>query len=157
MTKFHYIVATFFYCGYFPKAPGTFTSFVTAIIAYFLFMLWGIAPVYLFFLFSVLFGFLSSGKVAGKENTKDPSIVVIDEVAGQLVPLLFLGNYSFSPLFTAVVSFVLFRFFDILKPFPVNKMENIKGGSGIMLDDIVAGIMATLIVLLISFLTGTVK
>ncbi len=157
MTKFHYIVATFFYCGYFPKAPGTFASLITTFIAFCLFYNFGIFPVFIFFVVSVTLGFISSGKAAEKEGIQDPSIVVIDEVAGQLVPLLLLGKLSFSPLTIAVFSFVLFRFFDILKPFPVNKMENVKGGSGIMLDDIVAGIMAAIVILLISFLTGTAK
>jgi phosphatidylglycerophosphatase A len=83
-------------------------------------------------------------KLSGK---KDPGKVVVDEVAGQyiaLLPLPFASMSSAVPLL--VLSFILFRFFDIVKPYPARKMESLEGGLGIMADDVVAGIYAAIVV-----------
>lgn len=77
---------------------------------------------------------------------KDPRQIVIDEYSCLLIPLYF-TPHRILPL---VITFVLFRIFDILKPFPVNKLENLKGGWGIMFDDLGAAAYTTVIVLLIS-------
>ena len=77
---------------------------------------------------------------------KDPGKVVVDEVAGQLIatlPLAFFTNWSIAAV---MVSFVLFRFFDIVKPYPANKLQDLKGGAGIMFDDLVAGVYAAVLV-----------
>jgi phosphatidylglycerophosphatase A len=82
-------------------------------------------------------------KLSGK---KDPSKVVIDEVAGQFIALLpvpFLINEAW---WTAILAFVFFRFFDIVKPYPARKFESLESGLGIMADDIVAGIYAAIVV-----------
>lgn len=83
-------------------------------------------------------------KLSGK---KDPGKVVVDEVAGQYIALLPL---PFAPVTSAVpllvLSFVLFRFFDIVKPYPARRMESLEGGLGIMADDVVAGIYAAIVV-----------
>jgi phosphatidylglycerophosphatase A len=71
---------------------------------------------------------------------KDPGAVVVDEVAGQLITLLFLPLYA-SP-WLIVAGFVLFRIFDIWKPYPIRRLESLGGGLGIMADDILAGIYA---------------
>lgn len=92
-----------------------------------------------------------SREILGRD---DPSEIVIDEVAGFLLTLLFIPITWFS-LF---IGFVLFRIFDILKPFPIRRLERIKGGAGIVLDDILAGIYANLslrIVLSLIQLSGT--
>ena len=77
---------------------------------------------------------------------KDPGKVVVDEVAGQLIatlPLAFFANWSIAAV---MVSFVLFRFFDIVKPYPANRLQDLKGGAGIMFDDLVAGVYAAVLV-----------
>ena len=74
------------------------------------------------------------------DKGKDPGIVVIDEFVGQWVTLLFLPRI---PLIF-ISGFFLFRIIDILKPFPARKMEDLKGGPGIMLDDLVSGIYANI-------------
>lgn len=83
-------------------------------------------------------------RLAGK---KDPGKVVIDEVAGQylaLIALPFVSVTSAWPLL--VLAFILFRFFDIVKPYPARRMESLQGGLGIMADDIVAGLYAAIVV-----------
>jgi phosphatidylglycerophosphatase A len=72
---------------------------------------------------------------------EDPGIVVIDEVAGMWVSLLFL---PLTPV-TAVAAFVIFRIFDVVKPFPARRLEDLPGGYGIMCDDLMAGAYANLV------------
>lgn len=81
-------------------------------------------------------------------KTKDPSKVVVDEVAGQLIALLAVpvGVWSTNDLWWLVSAFILFRFFDIVKPYPARRFEKLKGGLGIMADDLVAGIYAAMVV-----------
>jgi len=152
----NYLIATFFYSGYFPKAPGTFASFVAGIFACLILHFRGINFLFAFFVISTLLGFFSSGYVEKKERKKDPSIVVIDEVAGILASVLIIAFFYNGILWNFVLSFLFFRLYDIFKVFPVNKMENIGGGSGIMLDDIVAGIMAGVSGLVILFIFGKI-
>ena len=75
---------------------------------------------------------------------KDPSEVVLDEMMGYWISVLF---YPFSWMI-AVYAFILFRFMDIVKPYPINKLQNLRGGLGIMADDFIAGIYSNLTVLI---------
>lgn len=85
-------------------------------------------------------GTLASTRVAREAGREDPGFVVVDEVAGQWVALLFL-----PPLWTnTLVALILFRFFDILKPWPIRRFEALPEGTGIMADDLVAGVFALL-------------
>jgi phosphatidylglycerophosphatase A len=86
-------------------------------------------------------------KITGR---KDPGIVVVDEVAGQLITFLFLPWDS--PAWLLVVGFFLFRLFDIWKPYPIRRLESLESGLGIMADDVLAGIYAAT---LLSLLTST--
>lgn len=109
-----------------------------------------------FFAFVYVFGTLATKEVL-KYTKHDPSIIVIDEVAGQLIPLLFLSYFgvdAFNPqiwwLQFALPAFVLFRIFDILKPFPASYFDKkVANAHGVMLDDVVAGIYATIVLILI--------
>ncbi len=158
--------STFFYSGYFPMASGTFASFVTLIIFIILkpdFWLLFISIIILFIL-----GLYFSDKHEKKLMIKDPSIIVIDEVVGMLISLIpvvafyqfnqffidllnlnklniekFIGNRYFYILFSFVL-FLIFRFFDILKPFIIKKIQKISGGLGIMIDDMLSA-FATII------------
>ena len=72
-------------------------------------------------------------------------MIVVDEVAGQLIALLPLAFVKWS-ITMVMVSFILFRFFDIVKPYPANRLQELKGGLGVMCDDLVAGAYAAIIV-----------
>ena len=132
------ILATFFGVGLFPVAPGTLASAVAA-------LAFGIAlhelawPLYLLLLAFLLFaGTAASAVHAAALGRPDPGRIVIDEVCGQLLALAFLPA-AWVPV---AVSFVLFRFFDIIKPWPIRRLEKLPGGWGIMADDIGAGFAA---------------
>lgn len=136
------IIATFFGVGYFPLAPGTLTSLIVVLIyKFFLYKLsW---PLYLLIFFLLFFmGMLTSSKFSSELNRKDPRKIVIDEASGQFLTLFQLSS-SWLPL---LLSFLLFRFFDIIKPLPIKKIETFPKGWGIMLDDIVAALYAGIIV-----------
>ncbi len=135
LTKF---IATGFYSGYSPVAPGTAGSVVG--ILFLLIpgfespLLLSVAIVAMFFI-----GVISSNRME-KRFGDDPSIVVIDEIVGMWISLLFLPK----GLFVVFTAFIFFRIFDIVKPQPARYMEKLKHGWGIMLDDVAAGIYANL-------------
>jgi phosphatidylglycerophosphatase A len=136
------IISTFFGVGYTPIAPGTAVSLV--VILLYRFVLSGLNwPVFIGLMAAVFFiGVWASFRHASVLGRKDPGEIVIDEVVGQMIPL-FLLKPSWGLL---IAAFLLFRAFDILKPFPVNRAENYPGGWGIMLDDIVAGLYAGILI-----------
>jgi phosphatidylglycerophosphatase A len=142
MKQFAKVLATFFGVGYFPVAPGTLTSAIIVLLyKFFLHRLdW---PIYLllFFVFFAL-GVYVSDVTSRMMKKEDPRTVVIDEAAGQYIAL-FLLNPSWT---MCVASFFLFRFFDILKPFPIRRFETFPGGLGIMLDDIAAAIFTGILI-----------
>ncbi|MDN5278261.1 MAG: phosphatidylglycerophosphatase [Clostridiales bacterium] len=127
--------------GYLPKAPGTFGS---------------IAGIALFLLTrnynqlvqtGILFVFILSAigiseRLEKVLRTKDPQEVVIDEAAGMWLALIFIWDASSAVI---VTGFILFRLFDILKPFPISLFQTFRGGVGILADDIAAGMLTNLI------------
>jgi phosphatidylglycerophosphatase A len=136
------VISTFFGLGYFPLAPGTITSFAVILVyKFYLYQLnW---PLYLLILFLLfLIGVFTSTKFSGESKNKDPRKIVIDEACGQLLVLFRMSEAWFPVL----ASFVLFRIFDITKPFPIKKVETLPTGWGIMMDDLVAAIYAGVIV-----------
>jgi phosphatidylglycerophosphatase A len=142
-------VASVFYIGLIPGAPGTYASLAASLVFSLICYLsnW-IRPelhVSAIGLISIV-GVLSAEEVSRDEGIEDPSIVVIDEVAGQLVAFLFLPANVFNLIF----GFVAFRVFDIWKPFPIRRLEAFRGGVGIMADDLLAGVYANLALQLIS-------
>lgn len=133
--KFNRIVSTAGGIGYLPGAPGTIAAAFSVIIWYVIFansqqILWQV----LLLTISVIAGIYCSGKLS-TEKDKDPSYIVIDEVAGMWLSLLFIP----PTLFNYIAAFILFRFFDIVKPLGIHKMEAGKKGWGIMMDDLLAG------------------
>ena len=132
-------LSTFFYVGYLPLIPGTFASLVGVLIFY---IARSNFPVYICLTLCVIFsGFFVSGKAEKIFNKKDPKYIVIDEVCGMLLSLMFLPlDIKF-----VIIAFVLFRLLDILKPYPANRFQELKGSIGIMGDDIVAGLYTSLI------------
>ena len=144
MHLFHYLIATFLGSGYFPKAPGTAGSFAGLLLFWFLPMQ---QPGFVLVLIFILFIGVRSAFYVEQAEGKDPGKVVIDEVLGQGVALLFLPHQ----LFFFGSAFVLFRIFDIWKPFPVKQLEQLPGGWGIMADDVMAGVYANLILQFLLF------
>ncbi len=132
------VLATFFGLGLFPVAPGTLASAIAALA--FRTALHGLAwPLYLLLLAFLFFaGTAASAVHAAELGRHDPGRIVVDEVCGQLLALAFLP----AACVPVAVSFVLFRFFDILKPWPIRLLEKLPRGWGIMADDIGAGLAA---------------
>lgn len=173
-------IATVFGLGYLPKAPGSFGSLAGVLLAWILLKLWPqaslwetqpgvagspipfIAPALVLTVAMALLGLWAANRVSDYLGVKDPQIVVVDEVSGQLIALLFTfgsteryvdGVSNFRNGFWwhgdanwkyLVAGLILFRVFDIWKPFPARRAEFLPGGLGIMADDWVAGVYAAL-------------
>jgi phosphatidylglycerophosphatase A len=138
------LVGTFFYIGYVPKGPGTAGSLGALAIA------WGLhaylntsgAGIALLGLLLIAPAIWAAGRMAKDTGSKDPQIVVIDEVVGQWITLAGASTLNWKSWLGA---FLLFRAFDIWKPAPVRQLEKLQGGAGIVLDDAMAGIYAALV------------
>jgi phosphatidylglycerophosphatase A len=140
VTRLAVFIATAGYCGYFPFAPGTVGSAAGLIV--YLLVWWAQSPVVEGGLIAVLF---LAGVWAGTTAERyfggiDPGPIVLDEVVGMLITLAFIP----VGLSGAVAGFVLFRIFDVLKPFPARRLESLHGGLGVMADDAMAAIYANL-------------
>tara|TARA_B000000557_G_scaffold154592_2_gene125473 strand:+ start:1106 stop:1549 length:444 start_codon:yes stop_codon:yes gene_type:complete len=147
MIQFSKIISSFFYIGFFPLASGTFGS-LCAILLW-----WFFVPENLFYqlvliLFVIIIGTITSDIIESNLKLKDPSFIVIDEVAGMFISL-FLIPKSFL---VYIIGFFLFRFFDILKPSYINSVQKIPNGIGVMADDILAGLVTCIILNFIIFL-----
>ncbi len=143
MKKFAIFYATFFNVGKFPFAPGTLASGVTMVIVFLFNYFFQPDPVIMITAIVIIFlsGIIPSRITEEQLGHKDPHEIVIDEVAGQMVSLLFLpAVLSLKSMAAYIAGFFIFRFFDILKPPPVKQADQIKGGFGIMIDDILAGL-----------------
>lgn len=140
MTLWRFI-ASGFGSGLAPKAPGTFGSLAGLVIGCLL-LLAGHLALLAGIVVAIAVGIYAIGRLP--EAAEDPGWIVIDEIAGQMIPLLAL--YEFS-IWGALVSFALFRLFDIWKPGPVAWADRRKDEYGIMGDDIIAGLMAWLVML----------
>lgn len=133
------IISTIFYIGYFPIASGTLGSAIGVIIYYLVkdnYAVYLLTAVLLF-----VIGFFSSHIYEGFSQKKDPHEVIIDETASVFIAYLFIP-FSFK---TLIIGFLLYRLFDIIKPPPARKLENLPGGFGIMLDDLIAGLYTNII------------
>ena len=135
--KIALILSTWFGTGLLPVAPGTFGS-VTAVPIVLGLAYLGIGYTAITISIVVAVAIWSSGRCKKLLGNDDPPVVVIDEVAGFLLTMFLLP----SSWLTLGLGFVLFRFFDILKPYPIRKVEKLRGGLGIVGDDLVAGIYA---------------
>jgi phosphatidylglycerophosphatase A len=148
MKIFHYILATGGGVGFFPIAPGTAGSILSLLLIY---IFSPISP-YILLLFILLFFFLGvySSSQVEKDRGHDPSIVVIDEIVGMGIGLLYLPRN----LLLFVMAFFLFRLFDIFKPPPVNASQILPAGWGVMMDDVIAGIYTLIITQLLRLTLG---
>jgi phosphatidylglycerophosphatase A len=93
-----------------------------------------------------LAGIWAGSRTEQLSGRKDPGKVVVDEVAGQLIALFPLTLFARWSTVAVILSFILFRFFDIVKPYPANRLQELHGGVGIMFDDLVAGVYGAVVV-----------
>jgi phosphatidylglycerophosphatase A len=142
------VIATWFGCGYFPKAPGTAGSLAALAIAIALHLIAGSGRGALAILAAVLVlpGVWAAGVVAKRLGVIDPGIVVVDEVVGQWVTILGVTAFNWK---SWLGCFLLFRLFDIWKPPPVRQLESLPGGWGIMADDVMAGFYGALVIFVV--------
>jgi phosphatidylglycerophosphatase A len=150
MDKLIVALATGLYSGKIPFAPGTWGSAFALIPWYFC---RGLSLVNYLIVLAVIFvvGFLTSGSAEKIIDRPDPGCIVIDEVLGMFITLTLAPNHPAAWL----LGFVLFRIFDVLKPFPVSWFDtHLHGGIGIMMDDVMAGIYALICLQLIWLVIG---
>ena len=129
-------IATCGYLGYVPVAPGTFGSAAGLVV--FAAVRWSGSPVLELAVIILLFavGVWSANAAERHFGGVDPAPVILDEVVGMLITLAFLP----VNITGAIVGFLLFRLFDVVKPWPANRLEALHGGLGVMADDAMAGV-----------------
>ena len=161
MTKaFNYLFVTFFGIGTIRYAPGTITSLITTVLLYTLFHLINFSNdvILIFLLLIFLYSFYAVAEYIKESENKDPKEVVIDEVIGQSIPIYLYEivhgseKNSHEVILFYIYIFILFRFFDIKKPFPISYFDkNYKNSLGVILDDVIAGIyvILTLIIFMV--------
>lgn len=136
-------LSTFFYVGYLPFIPGTFGS-LAGILLFCLIKGSVLGTVALAF-FLLISGFLLAGEAEKIINQKDARCIVIDEVSGMLLSLMFVPY----DLKLVALAFLLFRILDSLKPYPAGLLQELRGSAGIMSDDIIAGLYTNIIIQLV--------
>ena len=158
--NFNYLFVTFFGLGSIRYAPGTITSLITTILLFSFFHIINLPKniILIFLIFIFLYAFYAVAEYIKDAKNKDPKEVVIDEVIGQSIPIYLyetahgvIKNSQEAFLFYIYI-FILFRFFDIKKPFPVSIFDKkFKNSFGVIIDDVVAGlyVVLTLIIFMI--------
>ena len=153
LKKINSLFVTMFGIGKLPRIPGSYASLVTVIFLYILFHIFSVpADAFLFLLVGIFIISLFAVNLFIKDLTnKDPKEVVIDEFIGQSIPIYLyeishgIQKTSDEAIIFYGICFVLFRFFDILKPFPVNYFDkNYKNSFGVIMDDVCAGLYVVL-------------
>ena len=137
--------------GFLPGAPGTYASLATSLLYFAIYRFSGriLPALHLSTLCLItLAGIFSSAEISRRTGQKDPSYIVIDEVAGQLLTFLLLPVNALN----LVLGFFAFRALDIYKPFPIRKLESFEDGVGVMADDLLAGVYANVLLHLLNLL-----
>lgn len=131
---------SFFFIGYLPLIPGTFGS-LAGVGLFYLLKANNPGTYFLFTFLLILLGLFVSGRMERLLGKKDPGCIVIDEVAGMLVAL------SFMPAIPRIVflAFLIFRILDTLKPYPIGRLQHLRGSLGVMADDLIAGIYTNIV------------
>jgi phosphatidylglycerophosphatase A len=145
------MIATGFYTGYIPFMPGTFGTLIGVIIYIFLsrFDIFYYILVILLIVVAVFVSDYAEKKIFKK---KDAQYIVIDEVVGFLIAMVsFQFDFTLESVRFIVIGFVLFRAFDIWKPYPINKVQELEGGLGIVIDDLLAGVFTNLFLQFLRF------
>ena len=141
-SRVSWLIATFFGIGHLQPGSGTWASAVTVLLwwalSHYLAASWLVPVAIAISVLVTLIGIPPSTVVARESGIEDPGFVVIDEVAGQMIALIAVPvNWKYM-----LAGFILFRSFDIVKPFPLRRLEALPGGTGIMMDDVGAGLYA---------------
>ena len=157
--KFNILLITLFKIGKIKYAPGTIASFATCVIFFSLSNFLNLLLLTFFVLVISLYALIAINMSYESFDSEDPQEIVIDEFVGQALPLLAIPIYetlySMPVFFYYILSFVVFRFFDILKPYPINYIDkNTKDSFGIMLDDIIAGLFTIILLTIVFFFVG---
>ena len=157
--KFNLLFVTFFYIGKIKYAPGTFASLVTCLVFLLLISFFSFPVIFLITLTIFCYSFLAINNSFDEFRSEDPQEIIIDEVVGQMLPLLAIPIYEtlypLPTMYYCVSAFILFRLFDVWKPYPISYVDNnIKGSLGIMLDDILASVYSIIILSFILFFLG---
>ncbi|MDC0533145.1 phosphatidylglycerophosphatase A [Candidatus Pelagibacter sp.] len=151
--KFNSLFVTMFGLGKIKSIPGTLGSFVTVIILYFLFHVLNISSNLILFGLIIIFiySFMAVANHIEDSDDKDPREIIIDEFIGQSIPIYLyeishqIKKDSDDAIIFYIVCFFLFRYFDIMKPFPVNFFDkNFKNSFGVIMDDVCAGLYVVL-------------
>ena len=153
--KFNLFFLTLLNIGKIKYAPGTFASLITCLLFLLLINVVDISILLFCTLIIFLYSFIAINASYDAFDTNDPQEIVIDEAVGQMLPLLAIPIYEtlypVPKVYYCIAAFLLFRLFDIWKPYPISYVDNnAKGSLGIMLDDILAGIY-TIIILTVAF------
>jgi phosphatidylglycerophosphatase A len=140
-------------------APGTFASLATCLLFLLLINIININALFLITIIIFFYSFVAINNSFDVFDSEDPQEIVIDEVIGQMLPLLAIPIYeTLYPLpliYYCILAFVFFRLFDIWKPYPINYVDNnVKGALGILFDDIIAAFYSIIIISLILFFLG---
>ena len=141
--------ATSAFTGYAPYAPGTFGTFV-GVIVYLLFVK-NIESQLIFLAFSIVYfiaGVLISDRAEKLYGYKDAQKIVCDETSGYLFSMFLIPATTRNIIF----AFLIFRIFDVVKPYPIRKLQNIRGGLGIMIDDLIAALYTNIVLHLIKMI-----
>ena len=136
----HNVLISFFYVGYLKYAPGTATSLLTLCIFYFIPNILMVQSSIVIFV--IICGFILCYNHSIHSSEKDPSFIVVDEVAGMSISLFMIPK----SILLYTLCFLIFRYLDICKPFLINKSQNVGQGIGIMLDDILSGLITCALV-----------
>ena len=140
-------------------APGTVASFITCLAFLLLSNIFNLSVILLFTLIIFCYSLVAINNSFESFDTEDPQEIVIDEVVGQMLPLLAIPIYEtlylLPKMYYCVAAFLAFRLFDIWKPYPISYVDNnVKGALGIMLDDILASIYSIIVLTIIFFFLG---
>ena len=136
------LISTLFGLGYLSKFPGSLASFVTLPIFWVLSKFISHVNLVILLVIMTFLSFLIIHLTLKTINEKDPGYIVLDEFIGQFIALLFC-NETFSAF---IAAFVIFRIFDILKPFPISFFDKLNNSFGVLMDDIIAGLISGIII-----------
>ena len=162
LNKINFLFISLFGIGKIKKLPGTFASLATTLFLFFLFHILNVSPNIILLSVIIIFfiSFYAVNIYIKDLSNKDPKEVVIDEFIGQSIPLYLyevsheIQKDSDNALKFYLIIFILFRFFDITKPFPASYFDkNFKNSLGVIMDDVVAGLYVVLILILYMFFT----
>ena len=157
--KFNLFFLTLLNIGKIKYAPGTIASLLTCLLFLFLINIFNISTLFFCTFIIFCYSFIAINNSIATFDTNDPQEIVIDEFVGQMLALLAIPIYEtlypLPKIYYCVAAFLLFRLFDIWKPFPISYVDNnTTGALGIMLDDILAGSFTIITLLIVFFFLG---